>query len=411
MKILFVTDNFPPEYNAPAIRTYEHCRKWIESGAEVTVITCFPNFPNGKIYKGFKNLPYKEFNLDGIKVIRLWSFVSANKGFIRRTIDFSSFAVTSSIAGLFRDFDIVITTSPQFFTNFTGAFLKIIKKKPWIMEVRDLWPESIATVGAMKKGKLFRLLEKLETFFYRFSDHIIVVTSSFKDHINEKTSFKNKVSIIYNGVNLKDFSTYRKTPTNTKKTIKIGYVGTHGLAHNLKFILESAKKIEQTLPNIEFVFVGDGAEKKSLKKRANELKLKNVTFHDPVPRSQVPALLSEFDFGLINLKKSETFKSVIPSKMFEISASHKPILMGVDGEAKRIVNKYKAGLCFQPENEEDFLATLSKISARKLQPKEFQPGLLAEAFNREAQALALLEIIHQVKSGIEFGSKRLDLLS
>ena len=149
MKILFLTDNFPPEVNAPATRTYEHCREWIRQGAEVTVITCTPNFPQGKVYKGYTNKPYQQEMMDGIHVIRVWSYITANEGFIKRTLDYISFSVTSFLAGLFQQADIIIATSPQFFTALSGRTLSFWKRKPWIMEVRDLWPESIKTVGAM----------------------------------------------------------------------------------------------------------------------------------------------------------------------------------------------------------------------------------------------------------------------
>ena len=150
MKILFLTDNFPPEVNAPATRTFEHCREWVKAGHDVTVITCFPNYPQGKVYPGYTNSLCKTECMDGIKVVRVWSYMTANKGFIKRIIDFISFSVTSFFAGLFRECDIIVATSPQFFTALSGRTLGFFKRKPWIMEVRDLWPDSIKAVGAKR---------------------------------------------------------------------------------------------------------------------------------------------------------------------------------------------------------------------------------------------------------------------
>ena len=150
MKILFLTDNFPPEVNAPASRTYEHCREWKKSGAEVTVITCVPNFPKGKVYDGYKNKLYQTEVMDGIKVVRVWTYMVPNKGFFKRTLDYISFSVSSFIAGLFQKADVIIATSPHFFTALSGRTLKFWKRTPWIMEVRDLWPEEIKTAGVMK---------------------------------------------------------------------------------------------------------------------------------------------------------------------------------------------------------------------------------------------------------------------
>ena len=159
MKILFLTDNFPPEVNAPASRTYDHAREWVKAGHEVTVITCAPNFPKGKVYQGYKNKWRQEEVMDGIKVIRVWSYIAANKGFVKRTLDFISFSVTSFIAGLTQKTDLIVATSPQFFTALAGRTLSFWKRTPWVMEVRDLWPESIKTVGAMKDNAFIRYFE------------------------------------------------------------------------------------------------------------------------------------------------------------------------------------------------------------------------------------------------------------
>ena len=138
MRILFLTDNFPPEVNAPATRTYEHCVKWIELGHKVTVITCFPNFPKGKVFEGYTNKLYQKENIDGITVIRVWSYIAENNGFVKRIIDYISFALTSFLFGLFVKTDLMIATSPQFFTAISGKMLSVFKQRPWVMEVRDL---------------------------------------------------------------------------------------------------------------------------------------------------------------------------------------------------------------------------------------------------------------------------------
>lgn len=186
MKILFLTDNFPPEVNAPATRTYEHCKEWVKQGEEVTVITCTPNFPQGKVYTGYRNRLYQKEIMDGIRVIRIWSYITANEGFLKRTLDYISFSVTSFFAGLFQQADIIIATSPQFFTALSGRTLSFWKRKPWIMEVRDLWPESIKTVGAMKENPIIRFLEWEEKRCYRSAQKIVVVTDSFKKRLSEK---------------------------------------------------------------------------------------------------------------------------------------------------------------------------------------------------------------------------------
>ena len=183
MNILFLTDNFPPESNAPATRTYEHCQEWVKKGAEVTVITCTPNFPKGEVFAGYKNKWYQEEMMDGIRVIRVWSFISPNRGLVRRILDYVSFCVTSFIASLFVKTDLIIATSPQLFTAVSGYLASVFKRKPWIMEVRDLWPESIKAVAAIERDRVLLLLDKLVLFLYKKADQIVVVTDTFKERM------------------------------------------------------------------------------------------------------------------------------------------------------------------------------------------------------------------------------------
>lgn len=272
MKILFLTDNFPPEVNAPATRTFEHCTEWVKQGAEVTVITCFPNFPQGKIYEGYKNKLYQKESINGITVIRVWSFMAANKGVIKRLLDFNSYAIMAFIVGIFCRTDLIIGTSPQFFTAISARFLSLFKRKPWVMEVRDIYPEALSAVGLMdKKSVIYKFLEFLEIYLYKSANHIVVVTNSFKRELINKDIVESKISVCTNGVNLskfqpqlKDQEILIKLKLNNK--FIISYIGTHGLAHALTFILDCAS---QELDNdIHFVFIGDGAEKKNLKKKA-----------------------------------------------------------------------------------------------------------------------------------------------
>jgi len=166
MHIIFLTDNFPPEVNAPASRTFEHCSEWVRLGARVTVVTCAPNFPHGKLYEGYKTgFPKRRDERD--QVIRLWSYITANEGFVKRTLDYMSFGFVAFWACLFQKFDVIIATSPQFFTTWAASAISKVRRKPWIFELRDLWPESIRTVGAMKQSRVLDVLEKIELWLYR----------------------------------------------------------------------------------------------------------------------------------------------------------------------------------------------------------------------------------------------------
>lgn len=403
MNILFLTDNFPPEVNAPATRTYEHCREWVKSGAEVTVVTCFPNFPQGKVYDGYKNKRKSTEWIDGIKVIRVWTYITKNEGFILRTLDYISFSVTSFFAAISERFDIIIATSPQFFTALAGRTLSFWKRKPWIMEVRDLWPESIKTVGAMKDNMFIRYFEKEEKWCYKSATRIVTVTDKFKTIIKEKGITDDKIEVVKNGANLnlyqprpKEQSLVRKL--NLENKVVLGYIGTHGMAHNLGFILDCAKRMMESHPSLHFLFIGDGAEKGKLLQKVKTENIRNVTMLDSIPKDEVSDHLSILDAAIINLKKSDLFTTVIPSKIFETSAMEIPILLGVDGEARSIVEQYGAGVFYEPENEGDFIQKVDQLFSNPDQIEKYKTGCqkLAQDFDRKKLAVKMLDIINDI---------------
>ena len=398
MRILFLTDNFPPEVNAPASRTFDHCREWVKAGAEVTVITCAPNFPQGKVYPPYKNKLWQEEMMDGIRVVRVWTYIVANKGFLKRTLDFISFSVSAFLAGLFVKTDLIVATSPQFFTALAGRTLHFWKCRPWIMEVRDLWPESIKTVGAMNDNLFIRYFEWQEKRCYRSAKHIVVVTDSFRDKLIERGVPAEKITIVKNGVNADLFQPMEKDKALLEelglegKTI-IGYVGTHGMAHKLDFVLRQAKALENRT-NLHFLLMGNGAERENLLKLRDELGCRNVTMLESVPKQEVKRYLSILDVSLINLRRDPLFKTVLPSKIFENAAMGLPILLGVEGEAAALIEKYGAGLCFIPEDASDFANKLNEL----LSPKTYaacKEGCfrLAADFDRRVLAQKMLDVL------------------
>lgn len=399
MRILFLTDNFVPEVNAPATRTYEHCIEWVKLGADVTVITCVPNFPKGKVFDGYKNKWRQTEYIDGIKVVRVWSFIAANKGFLKRTIDFLSFSISAFLAGLFIKTDIIIATSPQFFTALSGKALGFVKRKPWVMEVRDLWPESIKTVGAMKDNLIIRYFEYLEKKCYKSAKIIITVTDSFKAEISNKGIDPQKIHVIKNGANLELFKPIKKDQGLIEKMgienkIILGYIGTHGMAHKLDFLLDCAKELEET--NYHFLFIGSGAEKENLLKKQKVERINNVTMLDGVPKKEVIKYLSILDVALINLKKDDLFKTVIPSKIFENAAMQIPILIGVEGEARKLVEKFGAGIFYEPENREHFIYSLNQIMDNNTVKKmKFGCKKMAFTYDRKKMAEILFSVLKE----------------
>ncbi len=400
MKILFLTDNFPPEVNAPASRTYEHCAEWVKKGAEVTVITCVPNFPMGKVFPGYRNKLIQKEMISGIKVIRVWTYMSPNVGLMRRTLDFISFMVSAFIAGLTVRTDLIVATSPQFFTAIAGWLLSIFKFKPWVMEVRDLWPDSILEVEAVKSTRMLGVFFRIEVWMYKHARMIIAVTDSFKQRIIGKGITEEKIYVVKNGANLSLFSPrlpdlVRKRSVCGENRWLMSYIGTHGMAHGLDFILDCAPDMDAM--GITLLFVGDGAKKGELEARIRQENLTNIVMLPPAPKEEVPALLAISDFALIPLRKADLFETVIPSKIFEASAMKIPVLLGVRGESRRLVEHYQAGIAYEPENKAElFRAVTSLMSDKELYERCRNGGeKLAADYNRKQLAGELLDLLEK----------------
>lgn len=400
MHILFLSHYFPPEVNAPASRTYEHCAAWVRRGHEVTVVTCAPNHPRGVLYAGYRNRWFQTETRDGIRVIRLWTYLSPNEGFLRRTLNYISYMVTAILAipRLPRP-DVVISTSPQFFNGLAGYFVSRFKRVPWVLEIRDLWPESIVAVGAIKNAWIIRLLERLELFAYRKAEAIVCVTDAFKQYMIDKGIDPAKVFVIKNGVNLGLFQTRdRETPEAQALSRSLGvegrfvaaYVGTHGMAHHLDTILEAAAITAGD--DVLYVMVGDGAERDRLLAKRQAMGLENVVMLEQLPKEKMPVLWSLTDLSLVLLKKSDLFKTVIPSKIFESLAMEVPVVLGVEGESKALIEEAGAGLCIEPEDagalagavkrlrENEDLAKRLGSSGRRYVQQYFDRSVLADRY-------------------------------
>jgi glycosyltransferase involved in cell wall biosynthesis len=403
MHILFLTDNFPPEVNAPASRTYEHCLEWIRSGHQVTVVTCFPNFPTGKIYPGFRNRPWRWEEMDGIRVLRVWSYISANKGFIKRTLDYISYMVSASLAAPWvRKPDVVIGTSPQFFTVCAAWLVSRIRRVPFIFELRDLWPESIKAVGAMKDSLPIRLLEKLELFLYHQAAAVVSVTRSFREILIKRGIDEGKIHVVTNGLDPGRFKPMEKDRDLVREhhldgRFVAGYIGTHGLAHSLETLLEAAGMLaaDPDGADVTFLFLGDGANKSNLVSRAGELGLENVVFVDSVPKSEVVRYWSLLDVSVIHLKKTDLFRTVIPSKIFESMGMELPILLGVQGESADIVRSTGVGEAFEPENARELARRLLALKQdnERYQDMKRHCAEAAKQFDRANLAQKMLAII------------------
>jgi len=367
MRLLFISNYFPPEVNAPATRLVEHARQWVADGHGVEVMTSVPNFPEGRIYEGYRNR-YQEEIVDGIPVLRVPMYVAENKGMLKRTLSYISFMISCILYHRrSRRADVVVATSPQFFAAIGGYVVARLKRAPFVLEVRDLWPDSVVAVGAARRSPIIRFFEKVEVFLYRRSDHIVVVTQAFKRHIVGKGIAEKKISILKNGFDMAslrkpldaDLLEEMRAEFSLEGRFVASYIGTIGMAHGVEILLEAARRCDD--PEIVFTIVGTGAERARIEEMQRELQLPNVRLIEKQPKNRVPYLLALSDVSIVHLRDTPVFQTVIPSKIFEAMALKRPIVLGVRGESEEIIRKAGAGIPIQPENADELVEAVQRL--------------------------------------------------
>ena len=401
MRILFLSDNFPPEGNAPATRLYEHAIRWVRGGHEVTVITCAPNFPEGKLFPGYRNAWRQVETVDGIRVVRVKTYITANEGFLKRTLDYLSFMPMAFAMALFEQRpDVVVATSPQFFCALAGWAVSVARRRPFVFELRDLWPASIVAVQAMRRSVVIRALEWLEMFLYRRAVAIVAVTESFRRELIARGVDGKKIHVVVNGVDATQYQPRPRSPAleaqlGLHSKFVAGYLGTHGLAHALDKVVEAAALLSQR-EDIVFLFVGGGADRARVEAMVAERKLENVVMLARQPKEKMAEMWSLCDVALIPLRDAPVFKTVIPSKIFECMGMGIPILMSLpEGEATGIVRAMDCGVCVPPENP----AAMAVAIQRLADTPEEQQGLAIAAraaaplYSRDAQAASMLRVL------------------
>jgi len=407
MRILFLSHYYPPEVNAPANRVGQLARAWAADGHDITVLTGFPNHPTGVVPLTYRGRPHIRHENDaGVHVARTPIYAAPNKGTLRRSLNYGSYSLSAATIGPFITArpDVVVATSPQFLTAVAGYAVARVKRVPFVLEVRDLWPASIVDVGALRpESPVVRMLVAAERFLYRHADHIVVVTDSFVDAITAHGIPREKISVIKNGVDLEMFrpgavDNVVRERLGLRGKFVAAYIGTHGMAHGLGTILEAAALVRHD-DRFRFLLIGDGAEKAALQQRAASERLTNVVFLDQLPHEQVPDHVRAADVTLVLLRGLPLFRGVIPSKIFEFMGTARPIVIGVDGEARRLVEEAGAGVFVPPEDAATLAATLRGLEGDE--PARARMGrsgrdFVERHFSRRAQARIYLEELERI---------------
>lgn len=403
MRILFFSHYYTPEGNAPATRVSALCERWVKAGHDVTVITCPPNVPSGIVYEGYANKRVSEV-INGVKVERVKVYLAANKGAVRRMLNFVSYFFQAlKVALRLPKADVVIATSPQIFCGYAGVWYKRLRRVPLITEIRDIWPESMGAVGAKIPKVAYRALERIERAMYRSCDRLVTVGEGYFERLAEKGVPKDKMDIVMNGTDLAVYCPQPKSATLLKTwglegKFVVSYIGTVGMACGLDVVLDAAEKLAANPQGraVAFVIVGDGAERARLKSEAARRGLKNVVFTGRQAKKDIPSWICSSDASLVHLKRSELFTTVMPSKIFESAGCRKPIIMGVDGFAKKLVMEARAGVDMKPDDADSLVECVEKLVADSKLCQQLGDNAyenIAKIYNRDAQAASYLEIL------------------
>ncbi|ELB7529267.1 glycosyltransferase family 4 protein [Vibrio vulnificus] len=365
MKILLLTQWFDPE---PTFKGLLFAQALRDEGHEVEVLTGFPNYPGGKVYDGYKILLYQKEILDGIVVHRVPLYPSHDSSALKRIFNYVSFAVTSSILGLIktRNIDVIYSYHPPLTTSLSAAVLAFFKRIPFVVDIQDLWPDTLAATGMVNNKKVLRVVDRVCHLVYRRASKIVVLSPGFKERLLSKGVPESKVEVIYNWCNEPALNNYEecsvKLPSNGQ--LNLVFAGNLGFAQGLPAIIDAAEILMVNKVAVNIVFVGDGIAKSDAIAQSKEKKLDNVYFLPRVPMSQVGALLHQSDILLVHLNDEELFRITIPSRTQANLAIGKPIIMGVKGDAADLIKMSEAGVTCEPNNSDSLAEAIQSIVSK-----------------------------------------------
>ena len=401
MNFVILSSLFHPEPTANAVRMSELAKVLHSAGHRVEVLTGFPYYRNQAPDPEFSGRYIVERQWNGMRLIHCYTYVARSASIIERLKTFNSFALSAVWAGATRlspGTDAIIAISPPFFTGFSALALSRYLKVPYIFDIQDLYPETAVHLGVIRNRRLIQFLEKLERTLYRKAAGMIGISDGFSAHFKKCGVHHSRVEVLPNWVDTAQFSfqPFRTTAITVENPLTIGFFGNHGLAQGLETIIDGIGRVHDE-QRVRFVFMGDGAAKQKILERATAMGLKNIRFDPPAPHELVPEKLAEFDVGIVHLCRNPLYRITVPCKTYEYMALGKPILIGVDGEARKIVETAQAGVFFEPENPESFADSVRGLlsDAESLSPMGSSGRRTAEAsYSKEVlgrRYLAFLE--------------------
>jgi glycosyltransferase involved in cell wall biosynthesis len=411
MRVLYLSQYFPPEIGATQTRAYEMARGLVRAGHRVTVIAEVPNHPSGIISAEYRGKFFTRSQLDGIDVIRVWVKASPVKTFARRMEFYLSYMLMAILAGLFLvrgKYDVIYTTSPPLFVGAAGLAISYLRRIPFVFEARDLWPESAVALRELRHRRAVQLAEWLATCCYRRARRVVVVTSGIQQSLLARGVPAASIRFIPNGANTDrfapgpiDFSLRQKLQIAAPAFVVI-YTGLHGLVHGMDVILQAAELFLQRRVDEQrvcFLLIGDGVAKPQLEFAARKNGLTNVRFLAPQAEADLPPFIRLANAGLATTAKLPLTQGTLPVKMFSYLACARPVLLAVDGEAKELIEKAKAGLCIPPEDPAALVQAIEQLRndselCRRLGANG--RDYVTKHYSRQAQAGQLVQLLEEV---------------
>lgn len=363
MKILLLTQWFDPE---PTFKGLLFAQALRAEGHEVEVLTGFPNYPGGKVYDGYKISAYQKDIVDGITIHRAPLYPSHDGSAIRRIFNYLSFAISTFFIGLIktRRIDVIYSYHPPITTSLSAYLLGLFKRVPFVIDVQDLWPDTLSATGMVKNKNILFLVGKVCDFIYRKAAKIVVLSPGFKDRIESRGVPNDKLEIIYNWCNEPALNDFEETSVNLPDNgnLNLVFAGNLGFAQGLPTIVDAAEILQNNELNVNIILLGDGVAKSKAIEESELKHLKNIYFIPRVPMQQVGDVLAKSDMLLVHLTNDELFKITVPSRTQAYLAMGKPIIMGVSGDAADLITKSDSGIICEPDNSISLAAAITKIS-------------------------------------------------
>ncbi len=404
MRVLYLSQYFPPEVGATQTRAHEMAAGLIQAGHQVTMLTELPNHPEGIIRPPYRGRLWVREPFDGIDVVRVWVKAAPVKTMRTRLAFYISYMVNATLAGLLLargHYDVLYATSPPLFVGAAALALSLLRRIPMVFEVRDLWPESAVALGELANPRWIRWATWLEERCYHHARRIVVVTHGIRHRLIERSVPADRLVLIPNGANTDLFSAQpaegqaRRQELGLDRHFVVIYAGILGIAQGLETVLHAAQLLQDN-PSIRFLLIGDGPCKSELLRIKEEWKLSNVTMLDAQPRVAIPAYLSAADIALVPLRRVDIFQGAVPSKLFDAWACACPVLLSIGGEAQQIVERAQGGVFVPPESPAELAEAIRALAADRARCRKY--GLngrrfVEQHYSRQAQARMLVELL------------------